>query len=64
MRASEHPFQGMGATHVDMPTFDIPVDCMCTWSVIRPGVGRACISRLKYANALCQHRHVPAGAPA
>jgi len=52
---------GMGqpAGHIDLPTFGIPADCICTWGVIRPGPGWACISRLRYRNSLCSHKHIP-----
>ena len=46
---------GRLAGHVDSPTFAIPHGCLCTWSVVRPGVGWNCVSRLRYANALCRH---------
>jgi hypothetical protein len=52
---------GMGqpAAHIEVPTFGIPSDChaLCSWVVVRPGVGKLCVSRLKYANGLCRHRH-------
>ncbi len=63
MRASEHPFQGITGAHIESPTRDIPSNCMCTWVVVRPGMAGRCVSRLKYRNALCPHRHV-ASAPA
>jgi hypothetical protein len=42
---------------VEQPTHTIPPDCMCTWTVSRPGPGKACVSRLTYANSLCVYRH-------
>lgn len=45
--------QRLPVSVVEQPTNLIPVDCMCTWSVVTPGPGLACISRLTYPNALC-----------
>jgi len=59
----DRPGRGQPSGHIDRATFSIPADCICSWSVIRAGVGWACISRLTYVNSLCRHRHVPA-APA
>ena len=55
----------MLAGAVRKPTVTIECDCMCTWSVIHPGPGLACISELKYANSLCRHlrKHQAAAAP-
>jgi hypothetical protein len=39
-----------------MPTLLVPCH-LCTWTVVRPGPGLECVSRLKYRNALCSHRH-------
>lgn len=50
---------GQPAGHVDIPTFAIPADCKCSWSVIKPGPGWSCVSRLSYRSAMCRHRHVP-----
>jgi len=47
------PGSGQPAGHVEMPTFGIPQDCQCTWSVVRPGPGWECVSRLTYRSALC-----------
>ena len=38
---------------VQMPTHAIPSGCMCTWAVVAPAPGMACISRLTYTSALC-----------
>lgn len=46
---------GQPAGVIEMPTLQIPSGCMCSWSVVRPGPGMACISRLNYASALCSH---------
>lgn len=48
---------------VVMPTLLIPERChdLCTWSVVRPGPGYACLSRLRYRNLLCPASHDPAG---
>jgi hypothetical protein len=40
---------------VEMPTLQIPSGCMCSWSVVSPGPGMACVSRLSYASSLCPH---------
>jgi hypothetical protein len=50
---------GRPSAHVEQPTYTIPADCACSWSVVRAGPGRECVSRLIYRNALCAHRHVP-----
>ena len=42
---------------IEMPTFAKPPDCVCSWSVVRPGVGMACISRLTRRSYACPHRH-------
>ena len=42
---------------IEMPTFTIPSGCTCSWSVVRPGVGMACISRLTRKSGACLHRH-------
>ena len=60
MRASEHPFSGMAAGDIIMPTADIPCSCSCVWIVVQAGQGKDCLSRLKYRNAICVHRHKPA----
>jgi len=39
------------------PTLSIPCGCVCTWTVVRPGPGMACMSRLKVLNRSCPHRH-------
>jgi hypothetical protein len=46
---------------VEMPTFSIPPDCACSWTVVRAGVGMACVSRLTHISALCpaQRQHQP-----
>ena len=44
---------------VEKPTIRIECDCKCSWSVIRPGVGIACISRLTRRSGICPHRHEP-----
>ena len=41
------------------PTLSIPCDCSCSWSVIRPGPGMACVSRMKARNRCCPYRHQP-----
>jgi hypothetical protein len=49
---------------VEMPTLLIPCACLCSWTVVRPGIGLACISQLKWANNICPVRHqsaAPAG---
>jgi hypothetical protein len=38
-----------------MPTLKIPSGCLCSWSVVSPGPGMACMSRLTYASALCRY---------
>jgi hypothetical protein len=38
---------------VRRPTNAIWCDCMCFWSVIRPGPGMECVSELRYRNSLC-----------
>jgi hypothetical protein len=56
---------GQPAGVIEMPTLQIPVGCLCSWSVVRPGPGMACISRLTYASSLCSHlrrNHAPAKA--
>lgn len=63
MRASEHPYAGMATGDIIMPTTDIPCNCACVWIVVRAGQGKDCLSRLKYRNALCQHRHKPPDSP-
>ncbi len=55
---------GQPSGYTDVPTFDIPADCMCTWTILRAAPGRACVSRLRYRNTLCRHRHEPAPDPA
>lgn len=50
---------GQPRQQVEMPTLLRPGDCMCTWTVVTPGPGLASISRLKYRNAQCRHRHQP-----
>jgi len=45
------------APDIIVPTLAIPGDCVCTWSVIRPGPGLLCLSQLRYVNALCPVRH-------
>jgi hypothetical protein len=45
---------------ITSPTVAIDPRCMCSWTVIRPGPGRACLSAIKYVNALCCVRHVQA----
>jgi hypothetical protein len=42
------------------PTLTIPAACLCTWAVVRPGPGLACISRLKAVSRLCGCKHEPA----
>ena len=46
-----------GPVTIEMPTFEIPSGCTCSWSVVRPGVGKACISRLTRRSGVCPHRH-------
>lgn len=51
---------------VDMPTAEIPSDCMCTWSVLSAkSATRPAISRLRYMNLLFRYysRHQAAAAP-
>ena len=50
---------GVPSGHVEMPTFTIPEDCKCSWSVITPGPGLECVSRLRFRSAMCRHKHVP-----
>jgi hypothetical protein len=50
---------GRPAGEIVMPTFARPVDCKCSWSVVRPGPGWECLSRLSYRSAMCSHKHVP-----
>jgi hypothetical protein len=50
--------QVVGGT-VRQPTHTIPADCMCSWSVVRPGPGMECLSDLRYRNTLCRHPHKP-----
>jgi len=40
-------WNGMGrpVATIEMPTLAIPCSCSCTWTVVRPGPGMACISR-------------------
>lgn len=45
--------QPMMAGETQMPTCDIPGDCLCTWSVSKPGPGRQCVSTLRVRHALC-----------
>jgi len=54
-------WNGMGrpVATIEMPTLAIPCSCSCTWTVVRPGPGMACISRLSYRNSLCICRHEP-----
>lgn len=40
----------------DTPTLRLG-GCTCTWVVIQPGPGLACVSRLKYRHAACPVRH-------
>ena len=47
---------------IEMPTLLIENDCICAWMVVRPGPGLQCISRLKYKNNACPHRHRPLAA--
>lgn len=42
---------------VRMPALAVPCACLCTWVVETAGPGMACVSRLKYRNALCTARH-------
>ena len=44
---------GLTPSSVEMPTVEIPVNCMCSWSVVKAGIGRACISRARFFNSLC-----------
>jgi len=46
---------------IEMPTFTIPSDYSCSWTVVRAGAGMACVSRLSHVNALCpaQRQHQP-----
>lgn len=46
----------MAAGDVEMVTFDIPGECICTWSVSKPGPGRQCVSTLRFRNSLCPVR--------
>ena len=46
-----------GTDVIEMPTFEIPSGCMCSWSVVRPGPGMACVSRLTRRSGICPHRH-------
>jgi len=41
------------------PTLSIPCDCSCSWTVVRPGPGMACVSRMKARNRCCPYRHQP-----
>ena len=58
-------WQGTGLTagHIEMPTLKIPCACMCSWSVVRPGPGMACVSRLTRRNNCCPYRHEAQSAP-
>ena len=48
---------GRPSSVIEMPTVQIPADCLCSWSVVRPGPGLDCVSRLAYVNAMCPCRH-------
>lgn len=48
---------GTPSARIRMRTVEKPWDCKCTWSVVRPGPGRLCISELTYLNAACLVRH-------
>jgi hypothetical protein len=54
---------GQPAGHVEMATLGIPERChaLCSWVVVRPGPGWACVSRLKYANSICGGHKPAAG---
>ena len=58
MSPAEYAYRGHSAGRIEIPTVDIPCDCMCSWTVIRAGQGRDRISRLMYPSALCRHKHV------
>ena len=58
MSPAEYTYRGYSGGRVEIPTVDIQCDCMCSWTVIRAGQGRDCISRLVYPSALCRHKHV------
>jgi hypothetical protein len=45
---------------IEMPTLEIDGRCICSWSVVTPGVGLACISRMSYPNRACFVRHAAA----
>jgi hypothetical protein len=49
---------GFPTVRIETPTNRIPVSCMCTWTVVRPGAGMACRSVLRYINTLCPYRHI------
>jgi hypothetical protein len=53
----------MEAALITGVTAEIPCDCMCSWSVIKAGPGRAAVSQLRFRNSLCSARH-PEPAPA
>jgi hypothetical protein len=42
---------------VEMPTLAKPFDCCCSWSVIKPGPGLACVSRLTHVSGACPHKY-------
>ena len=48
---------GRVAGVIEQPTHTIPGDCMCTWTVTRPGAGTAAVSTLKYMSSLCANKH-------
>lgn len=48
---------GSPAAVIEQPTHTIPCDCYCSWTVVRPAPGKACISRLSRKNNACPHRH-------
>lgn len=56
-------FGNLGAS-IEMPTLTIPCNCSCSWSVVQPGPGMACISRRSYPNRACIVRHPVASVPA
>jgi hypothetical protein len=48
---------GLASGHVEMPTFEWPVNCSCTRVVVRAARnGEPAISRLKKLHDLCPHR--------
>jgi len=56
---------GIPVAAIIQPTFTIPHGCTCTWTVVRPGTGFACLSQLRYRSAMCpvQRQHKPPEVP-